>query len=180
MPTCPSPTWDPGARSSSPRLPSLTTQSGTSTAVRSTVPWNGKRPSMARRWLYRAPAATCNTCPLKPKCTESQHGRIVHRSFYADYLETVRGHHATAAYQKAMRKRRVWVEPLFAEAKAWHGLRRLRLRGLANANIQGLLIATGQNLKRLLSKCGWGRRPWPRGAPDLVLPPSPQALLAFQ
>src|SRR5215212_781991 len=130
--------------------------------------------------VYRANAAACNACPVKPKCTESQHGRIVHRSFYADYLETVRGHHATAAYQKAMRKRRVWVEPLFAEAKAWHGLRRLRLRGLANANIQGLLIATGQNLQRLLSKCGWGRRPWPRGAPDLVLPPSPQALLAFQ
>jgi hypothetical protein len=52
----------------------------------------------------------------------------------------------TEAYQKAMRKRKVWIEPLFAEAKDWHGLRRLRLRGLENANIQGLLIATGQNL----------------------------------
>ena len=39
----------------------------------------------------------------------------------------VRGYHATEAYQKAMRKRKVWVEPLFAEAKEWHGLRRLRL-----------------------------------------------------
>ena len=51
-----------------------------------------------------------------------------------------------------MRKRQVWVEPLFAEAKEWHGLRRLRLRGLANANIQGLLIAGGQNLKRFLAR----------------------------
>jgi hypothetical protein len=56
------------------------------------------------------------------------------------------------------------VEPLFAEAKEWHGLRRLRLRGLMNANIQGLLTAAGQNLKRLLSASGWGRRRAPCGS----------------
>jgi hypothetical protein len=28
-----------------------------------------------------------------------------------------------------MRKRQVWVEPLFAEAKDWHGLRRFCLSG---------------------------------------------------
>jgi hypothetical protein len=108
--------------------------------------------------LYRADAATCNACPVKAACTAGNHGRIVHRSFYEDYLERVRGYHATEAYQKAMRKRQVWVEPLFAEAKVWHGLRRLRLRGPTNANIQGLLIAVGQNLKRLLAARGWGRR----------------------
>jgi hypothetical protein len=58
----------------------------------------------------------------------------------------------------------VWVEPLFAEAKEWHGLRRLRLRGLPNANIQGLLIATGQNLKRFLVAMGWGRHHAPCGS----------------
>ena len=63
-----------------------------------------------------------------------------------------------------MRKRQVWVEPLFAEAKEWHGLRRSRLRGLRNANIQGLLIAAGQNLKRLLAATGWGRRHAPCGS----------------
>ena len=45
---------------------------------------------------------------------------------------------------------------MFAEAKEWHGLRRLRLRGLLNANIQGLLIAAGQNLKRFLAASGLG------------------------
>lgn len=40
--------------------------------------------------VYRADATTCNACPVKAKCTESKHGRIVHRSFYADYLEKVR------------------------------------------------------------------------------------------
>jgi hypothetical protein len=63
-----------------------------------------------------------------------------------------------------MRKRWVWVEPLFAEAKDWHGLRRFRLRGLENVNIEGLLVAAGQNLKRWLAATGWGRRHGPCGS----------------
>ncbi len=128
--------------------------------------------------LYRADPATCNACPVKAECTKSDHGRMVHRSFYEEYLDTVRGYHATEAYQKAMRKRQVWVEPLFAEAKAWHSLRRLRLRGLMNANIQGLFIAAGQNLKRFLAATGWGRRHAPCGS-LLALPMEPQRLSAI-
>jgi integrase len=73
--------------------------------------------------VYRADAAACNACPLKADCTASDEGRQVRRSFYADYLDRVRGYHETPAYEKAMRKRKVWVEPLFGEAKQWHGLR---------------------------------------------------------
>ena len=52
----------------------------------------------------------------------------------------------------------------FAEAKAWHGLRRFRLRGLANVNMEGLFVAAGQNLKRYLAVSGWGRRHAPCGS----------------
>jgi hypothetical protein len=121
--------------------------------------------------VYRGESATCNACPVKAGCTESDRGRIVHRSFYADYLERVRAYHQTPDYRKAMGKRKVWIEPLFAEAKEWHGLRRLRLRGVQNANIQGLLIAAGQNLKRFLAATGWGRRLAPCGS--LVALPKP-------
>ena len=114
--------------------------------------------------VYRADAATCNACPVKPACTASDRGRTIHRSFYAAYLERVQAYHATADYQKAMYKRKVWIEPLFAEAKDWHGLRRFRLRGLWKVNCEGLLIAAGQNLKRWLSKRGWGRRHGPCGS----------------
>ena len=70
------------------------------------------------------------------------------------------------------------MEPLFAEAKDWHGLRRFRLRGAEKVNIQAQIIAAGQNLKRLLSARGWGRRPWPGGAPGVTLPtPRPTAAL---
>jgi transposase len=85
-------------------------------------------------------------------------------------------YHATEPYQKkAIRKRQVWVEPLFAEAKEWHGLRRLRLRGLINANIQGLLISAGQNLKSLVAATGWRRRHAPCGS-LLAVPQEPGPL----
>ena len=80
------------------------------------------------------------------------------------YLVRGRAYHQTPAYEKAMCKRKVWVEPLFAEAKDWHGLRRFRLRRLWRVNCEALLTAAGQNLKRLLTKRGWGRRPLPSGA----------------
>jgi hypothetical protein len=126
-----------------------------------------------RTRVYQAPAAACNACLLKTECTDSAKGRQVKRSFDEAYLERVRGYHATKEFAKAMRKRKVWVEPLFAEAKDWHGLRRFRLRGLENINSEALLIAAGQNLKRLLSHRGWGRRPCPSGAAGVILPAFP-------
>src|SRR5688572_17977160 len=123
----------------------------------------------ARVRAYQAPASACNACPVKAQCTDSQKGRIFTRSFDEAYLDRVRGYHETDAYRKAMRKRSVWVEPLFGEAKDWHGLKRFRLRGLWKVNAEALLIAAGQNLKRLLRKRGGGRRPWPNGAPEAPL-----------
>ena len=118
----------------------------------------------------QADAATCNACPLKAEWTPSPYGRQVHRSFHVDYLERVKGYYQTEAYQKALRKRKVWVEPLFGEAKEWHGMRRFRLRRLWRVNCEALVIAAGQNLKRLLKKRGWGRRPFPAEAVATVPP----------
>jgi len=46
-----------------------------------------------------------------------------------------------------------------------------------NANIQGLLIAAGQNLKRLLGATGWRRRHPPWGS-LMSLPREPERLSA--
>jgi transposase len=104
---------------------------------------------------YRAKAEACNACELKAKCTTSERGRMLYRPFEEDFYDRVRAYRGTFAYDKALRKRRVWVEPLFAEAKDWHGMRRFRLRRLKKVNIEALLIASGQNVKRLLA---FGRR----------------------
>jgi Transposase DDE domain len=73
------------------------------------------------------------------------------RHFDEEYVDRVKSYRGTFLYEKALRKRRVWVEPLFAEAKDWHGMRRFRLRRLEKVNIEALLIASGQNVKRLLT-----------------------------
>jgi transposase len=129
-----------------------------------------RREYQAQKVEYSAGAATWNACPCKAQCTSSKRGRQLHRSFYADYLERVKGYHQTSAYQKAMNKRKVWVEPLFAEGKQWHGMQRFRLRRLWRVNCEALVTATGQNLKRLLQKRGWGRRPFPAEAVALAPP----------
>jgi len=112
---------------------------------------------------YRAKASECLACPLKSQCTTSSVGRRLSRHVAEEYLERVRAYHATEPYKMAMRKRSVWVEPLFAEGKQWHGMRRFRLRRLWKVNSEALIRAAGQNLKRLLKKRGWGRRPGPTG-----------------
>ena len=106
--------------------------------------------------VYRADPATCNACPLKHACTNSDRGRIVHRPFFIELIERVKSYAETDAFRKAMRKRQVWVEPLFGEAKQWHNLRRFRLRRLWRVNTKALLVAAGQNIKRWLSRTGGG------------------------
>jgi hypothetical protein len=120
--------------------------------------------------MYRTARRICQECLLKAQCTTSSYARIVTRSPHQAYLDRVRVYQSTPAYEKAQRKRSVWVEPMFGEAKMWHNLRRFRLRGLVKVNIQGLLTAAGQNIKRLLAHKS------PTHQPD---PPASPALCAF-
>jgi hypothetical protein len=101
---------------------------------------------------YRAKASSCKTCELRARCTSNKLGRSLTRDPFQEYLDRVRSYAATYPYQKALSKRKVWIEPLFGEAKDWHGLlRRFRLRRLEKVNIEALLVAAGQNVKRLLA-----------------------------
>ena len=104
-----------------------------------------------RLTIYKADARTCEACELRARCTENKTGRQVLRYYDESYVDRVRTYRGTSPYEKALRKRRVWVEPLFGEAKDWHGLRRFRLRQLEKVNAEALLIATGQNVKRLMA-----------------------------
>ena len=118
---------------------------------------------------YRAKAGTCNACSLRSDCTTSKTGRQILLHFDEKYVDRVKGYRGTFLYEKALRKRRVWVEPLFAEAKDWHGMRRFRLRGLEKVNIEALLIASGQNVKRLLTF--EGRKPKKTAQAAALRPP---------
>ena len=109
--------------------------------------------------IYEAPERACAACPVRERCTDGMWARHVTRPFEEDLRERARELQTTAADKQALRKRQVWVEPLFGEAKDWHQLRRFLLRGLDNVPIQGLLVAAGQNLKRWLAATKRGQRP---------------------
>ena len=79
---------------------------------------------------YKAAPSSCRACPQRAQCTTNPWGRVVTRLMDEAFLDRARAYQQTEPYQKAIRKRSVWVEPLFAEAKDWHGLRRFRLRWL--------------------------------------------------
>ena len=87
------------------------------------------------------------------------------------YVDRVKSFRGTFAYEKALCKRRVWVEPLFGEAKDWHGLRRFRLRRLEKVNFEALLIASGQKIKRLVA--ARERGPWKLAQAAVLRSPDP-------
>jgi transposase len=122
---------------------------------------------------YRARGSVCAACSLKPRCTTNKNGRSLRRSPKDEYIDLIRAYMETEPYQKALRKRKVWIEPLFAEGKLWHGMRRFRTRMLDKVNAEALMTATGQNIKRLLA---FGHRGPKKSAPAVALRP-PDRLL---
>jgi transposase len=124
--------------------------------------------------LYKAEPGTCSSCSMRAQCTDNKTGRQVLRHLEERYVDRVKSYHGSFAYEKALRKRRVWVEPLFGEAKDWHGMRRFRLRRLKKVNIEALLIASGQNIKRLVAARERGPRKLAQAA--ALRPPDPVSL----
>jgi hypothetical protein len=85
---------------------------------------------MARAVTYRARTSVCAACFLKLRCTTNKNGRSLRRSPKDEYIDLIRAYMETEPYRRALRKRKVWIEPLFAEGKLWHGMRRFRTRTL--------------------------------------------------
>ena len=112
---------------------------------RSCVCRNKDRCNRCKR--YRVSPKVCNACEFKAKCTTSEHGRVLYRPFDEDFYERVRHYRrGTGPYEKALRKRAVWVEPLFRGGqREWQGMDRFRLRRrLKKVNIEALLVASRQ------------------------------------
>jgi transposase len=105
--------------------------------------------------IYRANPADCRACQFQPRCTTSPQGRRILRLRGQEYRDRAREHLATEQAKIDIRRRRVWIEGVFADAKAHHGLAKARSRGLAAVTIQALLVASVQNIKKL----AWNGRP---------------------
>jgi len=119
-------------------------------------------------YRYRARRETCVQCKFFQQCVSSKkHGRQVSRNVNAKYIEWAdscfRGHQ-----RKTLLSRRQYKsEGSFADAANNYGFKRARWRGLPKVRIQNLMIATIQNLGKLLR---YGGEKWKLTASSVATP----------
>lgn len=108
---------------------------------------------------YSAGRATCRQCLLQSQCTASTtKGRWIRRHPKQDVIDRADGNYSREHRRRLLGRRRAIAEGNFADAALNHGYKRHRWRGLEGATIQNTLIATLQNLRKLLKV---KRRPAP-------------------
>ncbi len=114
--------------------------------------------------IYRATASDCKSCPIREQCTRGTK-RTLSVPFDESARQAATALRNTQAFQHSRRLRRK-VEMLFAHMKQHLRFSRLKLRGLAGATEEFLLVATVQNLRRLirLRPPDISKTPWPAAA----------------
>lgn len=90
---------------------------------------------------------------MKSRCCPETTFRKIARSVHEASRDAARAITAGEEYQTISRSQRKKVEVLFAHMKTHLNFHRLRLRGLKSANDEFLMVATGQNLKKIVQKC---------------------------
>jgi hypothetical protein len=100
---------------------------------------------------YRAKREVCEKCHFFSECVSScRNGRQVVRNINAEYVEWA--DNCLRPYERKYFKSRRWhkAEGSFADAANNHGFKRARWRGIVKVQIQNLIIAATQNLRKLL------------------------------
>jgi transposase len=106
----------------------------------------------SKRWVYRARAADCRACQLRPRCfSQKGSARTISISHgYESLLRARRRRPRWGDHEYGLYRRHRWrSEGVHGEAKTQHGLRRAARRGRPNVAIQAYLTAAVMNLKRL-------------------------------
>jgi transposase len=104
---------------------------------------------------YRMTGGHCSKCPLKTTCfttgsMRTRNTKHIEVHIYQDAIDRAARMEATDEFRQIRGERQWKIEGLFGEAKVHHGLRRARYRGRAKMQIQAYMVATVQNLKRLM------------------------------
>ncbi|MBD1549782.1 IS1182 family transposase [Roseibium aggregatum] len=99
---------------------------------------------------YRSDPAICATCPLLASCTSNAgSARTITRHVWQEARERTDGHRLTAWGKAVYKRRKETVERSFADAKQLHGHRYARFRSRLRVQVQCLLAATAQNIKKI-------------------------------
>jgi transposase len=106
-------------------------------------------------YYYGCAKKICGACVRQEECTRSQSGRTVMRHVDHELVVAGRLESGSAAAKRDRVRRKILAEGSFADAANNHGLKRSRWRGLVFQSVQDFLIASCQNIRKLISR----RRP---------------------
>lgn len=99
---------------------------------------------------YHSNPKQCSNCPLLSDCTKSKnHKKVITRHVMQKSVDAANQRRLTPAGKRIYKRRCETVERSFADAKQHHGHRYARYRGLWKVQMQALLAATAQNMKKI-------------------------------
>ena len=99
-------------------------------------------------YQYHASRKACQQCSRKADCTQSKF-KVITRHIWEDSKERANKRRLEPWAKKVYKRRNETVERSFADAKEHHGHRYARFRGRQKVQMQCLLAATAQNIKKL-------------------------------
>jgi hypothetical protein len=102
---------------------------------------------------YHCDVATYKVCPLLSQCTQSKNTqKVITRHIWEADKEKANEIRLSQWGKKVYARRKETIERSFADAKQHHGHRYARFRGRAQVQMQCLLTATAQNIKKIAIK----------------------------
>ncbi len=103
---------------------------------------------------FRASGSACAVCAMRSRCTTGKGPRTIYRHADENYVDQALAKCNTPQFHHNMGRRMAVIEGRFGNAKEYYAHRRSRWRGLIKMQIQCYLVATVQNLKKLLNYGG--------------------------
>lgn len=99
---------------------------------------------------YASDPSVCRSCELLGQCTASKSSmKKVSRHIWQKYKEIINEHRYEDRGKAIYKRRKETVERSFADGKELHGHRYARFRGLSRVQMQCLLSAACQNMKKI-------------------------------
>ena len=99
---------------------------------------------------YQSNPDICKQCPDRNQCTaNANHVKTVTRHVWESSKERMTEHRLSAKGKAIYARRKETVERSFGDAKELHGYRHARFRGLDKVQMQCLMTASAQNMKKI-------------------------------
>lgn len=99
---------------------------------------------------YQSNPSICRHCPELSRCTRNQQSvKTLTRHVWEDSKERVNAHRLSPQGKAIYARRKETVERSFADAKQLHGYRYARFRGRDKVQMQCLMAAAVQNMKKI-------------------------------